>query len=295
MVGVVRRSMHGALVVVGPLVLSLGLLSLSSCNVFDPRSDALACSLPTDCDAPRVCESGYCVIPAVLLPDADPLAPDSSVIDASLAADGSTLPDADPATCNPSNLLDDFADGLPGPLWIEVPIAGVAISEAGGVLTFSAPTNPAVTGTAGYRSSQDNHVLTDRSFFVEIPTMVDTAGNAEAKLVITSGVADNLQLRQKRGTLSVTLTVGGTPSTLASIPYNPVNHRWWRVSDSAGNFRVQTSPDGMQWTDQVTGATPGFFGGVAVELQLRAFNQGIAPGELVFDNANGGGVVPACP
>jgi hypothetical protein len=290
--GVVRLGKY-EVIAVGFLALALGLLSLAACNVFDPRSDALACTLPIDCDVPRVCESGFCVIPAELLPDANPAAPDA---DTTMMIDsGTPLPDADPATCNSVALLDDFADGSAAPLWTAVPAAGITVSEAGGVLTLAAPTNPAVTVIAGYTSVDRAIVLTDSSFFIEIPTMVNTASNAVAVIRIGATSANKIEIQQKGGSLTVNLTINSSPMNLASLSYSATEHRWWRVSDSAGTFRVQTSANGTQWVDRASAPTPAFFGAVGFDLQMRAFNTGADAGSVVFDNANGGGVVPACP
>jgi hypothetical protein len=306
--GVVRLGKHELIAVgFGFLALALGLLSLAACNVFDPRSDALACTLPidcdvprVDCDVPRVCESGFCVIPAELLPDADPAVPDAdpAAPDAdttTMIDSGTPLPDADPATCNSVALLDDFADGSAAPLWTAVPATGITVSEAGGVLTLAAPTNPAVTVIAGYTSVDRAIVLTDSSFFIEIPTMVNTASNAVAVIRIGATSANKIEIQQKGGSLTVNLTINSSPMNLASLSYSATEHRWWRVSDSAGTFRVQTSANGTQWVDRASAPTPAFFGAVGFDLQMRAFNTGPDAGSVVFDNANGGGVVPACP
>jgi len=78
------------------------------------------------------------------------------------------------------------------------------------------------------------------------------------------------------------------------VPYNATAHRWWRVIDSSGTFRVQTSPEAAQWTDLGTAATPAFFSALGVRVRLRALANGDVGGPVVFDNANGGGVVSPC-
>jgi len=74
--------------------------TLSACKVTDPRSGALACTSTSDCDAPRVCEFDYCVVPPAFLPDADPSVPDADP--AAPDADPSAPDAAPPADADPS-------------------------------------------------------------------------------------------------------------------------------------------------------------------------------------------------
>ncbi len=50
----------------GPILVVIGCALaaawISSACLVDRKSDALACSKPTDCTAPRVCEAGFCVL-----------------------------------------------------------------------------------------------------------------------------------------------------------------------------------------------------------------------------------------
>ncbi len=254
----------------------LAILGLGSCNAFEARSGDLACNLPTDCDAPRVCESGYCVFPAALLPDA------------------TVQPDAD-LSCNAINLVDDFSDDAASPLWTAEPSAGITLVEASGVLTLGIPSLFQPPQKAGYISTA-SYDMRGHSFFIEIPTMMSTASAGAATLSIRATLIDELQIQQKMGTLSVNLSINDVITTVvAGVPYNATQHRWWRVLEAAGTVRVHTSANGTSWTELGSVATPAFFASVKVALGVRGFGTGSIPGDTVFDNANGGGVVPACP
>jgi hypothetical protein len=52
--------------------------------------------------------------------------------------------------------------------------------------------------------------------------------------------------------LSFLTRIAGVQSTLASLTYDPVAHRWWRFTESIGNVVFQTSPDGVVWTTRAT-------------------------------------------
>lgn len=255
------------------LVSLVAALGLTSCNVFDPRSDALSCTASSECDAPRSCVSGYCVLAAADLPDADTSLPDADP----------NAPDAGP--CNLIALTDDFADGAATPLWVKSESAGVTVTEAGGVLTLTNDVLPTQPVTVGYSSVSRAYDMSNGAFAIEVPTMVDVVSKADANLVIGAGGLSKIEFRQKTGSLSITLFDGGT-TVLATLAYNAVSHRWWRLVGSGGTVTTQTSPDGVTWTTQGTTPTPSFFNSVGVDLQMRAFNTGTVPGSLVFDNAN---------
>jgi hypothetical protein len=246
-------------------------IGLTSCNVFDPRSDALSCIAAADCDAPRSCVSGYCVLANVDVPDAD------------LADADPNAPDAGP--CKLISLVDDFEDNVAAPLWLKNDNATVTVVEAGGVLTKTNDVLPAGPSTVGYSSASRNYDMTDGTFAIEVPTMVDLASKANANLVIGTGGTTQIEFRQKTGSLSITLFDGGT-TVLATLTYSAVNHRWWRMVGAGGTVIAETSPDGVTWTTQGTTPTPSFFNSVGVDLQMRAFSTGTVPGSLVFDNAN---------
>lgn len=50
--------------------------------------------------------------------------------------------------------------------------------------------------------------------------------------------------------------LGGGDHQVFEIPYDPVAHRWWRIRESSGTCYWDTSPDGTNWTNQASAATP---------------------------------------
>ena len=274
----------------------IALWSASSCKVIDPPSGALACASTVECDAPRVCERGYCVVPPGFLPDADPSVPDAdpNVPDATPPPDADpNAPDAD-LSCNVIALVDDFADGVASPLWAEEPNAGITLAEASGVLTLGIPALLTPPKYAGYVSAT-SYDMREHSFFIEIPTMLSTSSIGAAMLRVGVAGTDELLIQQKSGTITATLVIGGATTDVGATTYNATQHRWWRVVEAGGTIRVQTSANGTTWSDLGTVATPSYFSSSKISIGVRGFTVGAIPGDTVFDNANGGGVVPACP
>jgi hypothetical protein len=191
-------------------------------------------------------------------------------------------------------LVDDFADGVASPLWIEQPSAGISLVEAGGVLTQGIPSLLQPPEQASYISAA-SFDMRGHSFFVEIPTMMDTTSAGAARLAIRATSLDELVIQQKAGTFTAELNINSMLTSVAGAPYSATQHRWWRVAEAGGTIRVYTSADGMNWTEQGSVATPAFFASAKILLGVQGFGSGAIPGDTVFDNANGGGVVPACP
>lgn len=84
------------------------------------------------------------------------------------------------------------------------------------------------------------------------------------------------------GALEATVQLGGTYSTLASIPYDPVAHRWVRLQESNGIISWEHSADGRAWVSYMALAAP---------FSLAAGSVGIGVGggdgtevPAIFDN-----------
>jgi hypothetical protein len=74
--------------------------------------------------------------------------------------------------------------------------------------------------------------------------LLDVGASARQYAMYVSGdTGNNLQCRK---------TVGGVHTVAASIPYDPVNHAWWRIRENTGapngNILFEHSPDGTTWT-----------------------------------------------
>lgn len=94
-----------------------------------------------------------------------------------------------------------------------------------------------------------------------------------------------VQFVWENGLLIFRERAGGTYSD-TSIPYTPGDHRWWRVTETAGTVRWETSADNTTWVTRrsraqafaLTNLHVAFFGG--------NFNAAPTPGALVVDDVN---------
>lgn len=65
-----------------------------------------------------------------------------------------------------------------------------------------------------------------------------------------SNVGDNQVLFNVRGTsLLAYRNVAGVRTTVATVTYDPVAHRWWRIREAGGTIFWDTSPNRATWTN----------------------------------------------
>jgi hypothetical protein len=97
----------------GSIVVVFGMVCAVGCNAVDTRSGAFDCETLADCQAPRTCVAGHCVLSAADLPDADPSAPDAdpNAPDADTNLPDAALPQVGPcATCQ-GGTCDETCEG----------------------------------------------------------------------------------------------------------------------------------------------------------------------------------------
>jgi hypothetical protein len=94
------------------------------------------------------------------------------------------------------------------------------------------------------------------------------------------GPSNNVGLVENSGVLQARID----NTTFVSMPYDPVQHRWWQLSEHAGTTTWSVSPDGVTWNVFATAATTSFES--AVDINLGGGTQALvgSPGSCVYDN-----------
>ena len=75
-----------------------------------------------------------------------------------------------------------------------------------------------------------------------------------------------LGIRLEEDTLYFEQSPGGTTAIMGSVLYDPQQHRYWGIGDRGGEVHWSTSPDGQDWTTQVTAAEPFRLDALAIEF-----------------------------
>ena len=179
---------------------------------------------------------------------------------------------------------DDFDDPARGLGW-EPRAAGGIATEADGFLTLQAP---AGSGEVSYFSSEALALQGGR-VSVEILGMVDTSTSASFLLSVVRNGVGYVNLRQTQGVLTVEQgTLAGDYTAIASLPYEPGPHRWWRLTFDDENGAAEVSADGVAWTSLATFSLPFPADLVHVGLIARG-SEAPSAGQARVDNFNGSG------
>jgi hypothetical protein len=127
--------------------------------------------------------------------------------------------------------------------------------------------------------------LTDCAVWIEAPSIVKNgaAGNTYWQLYTPNGssefkVADG-KLEAKVDDMSANLGQ-------ASIPYVALEHRWWRIRETAGKLIMETSPNFITWTTVLSTPTPSYISQVSIGLGVISPNNQTSLGKTTFDNFN---------
>lgn len=159
--------------------------------------------------------------------------------------------DAAQPFCKIETLRDTFLDGRAGPLWVSRPEGACIVDEGQGTLRFTVK-DP---GTACV-------YLSTRPFDLRESTFATQVAPAPAPGITRFKMIDYAQrnvVLMERGMSGLRLIVVGAGSPLfdSTVPYDPFEHRYWRMSlDATRRIHFETSRDGTAFTEIGTASVP---------------------------------------
>jgi hypothetical protein len=201
-------------------------------------------------------------------------------------------------TVTPIVFNDNFNDGSKSVVWAGTTaapttfgIGGYAlagtVTEGSGVLTvngFSAST----AQYNGYSSASTVNMATGQSIWVK----VSATGNVAAILALQTGPSFYCMVSIDRlnGVINASNNSSGAGGTFwgagGTVPYDPTNHAWVRLTNTGTQFEVHTAPDSSgspgAWTLRGT-TTSGYSAPTAVNVGVWALANNATPGSVVFD------------
>lgn len=202
--------------------------------------------------------------------------------DAATAATDAAPPPAGEGACGSPPLRDDFSsDALDSARWRTVGFTGWTLELIDGRLSFTPGENHENTRT-GLLLPRDPFALQNCATWVEVPRVLPDDIRGEVNFSLTaSGEAAGL-IRYSSGSLLL-LVSGGDSVTL---DYDAIAHRWWRFREASGVLVLETSPDGLSWTDHVSGPPAADLGASVPGLNvIETTLSGVFVAPL-FDNVN---------
>ncbi len=184
------------------------------------------------------------------------------------------------------NASDDFEDGFPGAFY-ETQGPGATLSELGGETVIVLPSMQASWSGLSSHYAYD---LRERYVQIEVAQSVDPTSTAEMFLNLGASPGSYVAISQRAGQLIASRSLDGQWSQIAAVPYVPAQHRFWRLSESAGTLHWQASPDGQAMTDLATLPLAMLFPVDLVYVEIGASTSGseASPGEAHFADLAGG-------
>jgi hypothetical protein len=138
-------------------------------------------------------------------------------------------------------------------------------------------------GYAGYTSAA-SYDLTGSWVRVEVLQPLSVQGG---NTYLRADNNDNsVRLMAVDGRLACLQVIGGTVTTLATVPYDPVNHRWWQLREAGGTTFWEVSSDGQNWSTLFSKANPLDLTLVRFVLRALTNNPSPSPGMAIFGSFN---------
>jgi hypothetical protein len=184
-----------------------------------------------------------------------------------------------------STLSDTFAGtSLDTTLWSQVASAG-QLSEGQGSLSL---TPNSVNGAAAIQSLAQYSLISSAAS-VNVVGVVNN-GNDDQGFSIQLDSGNTLDWVYGSGVLYAQYNVAGVKTTATSFNYSPATHAWWRIREASGTVYWDTSPDGINWTNQASALQSNLFALAAITVGMRAETYGTGnptPGTARYARFNG--------
>jgi hypothetical protein len=183
-----------------------------------------------------------------------------------------------------SSFSDDFENGVTGQIWDARSWTNpyCAYVEQGGQLRFN-HSGEAWEGCGAVLAH--GYDLTGDSITVEVPSISD---EDDFWTWLSLGHSDGYyaEIEVYQGQIRSLYAINHNEFLMASVPYDPAVHRWWRMREQAGQMLWQTSPDGTIWSTAVQLPNPFPVTALDVELGVGCGSQCATPPSASFDNYN---------
>jgi hypothetical protein len=161
---------------------------------------------------------------------------------------------------------------------------GCTASNAGGQAVMTPPTT-----AAGYCDYTSTGLWDLRGSYaaIHIVQMLNTAVDADAFMDVRLSQANVIEIGQDLGVLHFGKRVGGTYTTIVNdIPWDAVQHAWWRIREASGTVYIETAPDGRTWTVQATTPDPFDLSAIGVRLGAGTTTTISNAGSVIYDDFN---------
>jgi hypothetical protein len=160
------------------------------------------------------------------------------------------------SACKAATLADGFEGGVRDVRWARAFAAtGCTAGQASGSFFATPPASTTTARSCGYESAAAFD-LTGSQVVVEVGEVPAAGSAASAFLKLADdGNHHGVELAQVGGQLQCRRWLAGASTSLGQFAFDPVAQRFWRLAESGGLVRWQTSPDGGAWTTRCSADT----------------------------------------
>jgi hypothetical protein len=153
------------------------------------------------------------------------------------------------SACGATELLrDEFDVPGPAPLFTQFTSNGLTVDEAGGRWNLTFAANLGAGRYAGYQSVL-SYPASGLCASIESVTLPNPGAAMYFKL---TGGDEQIEFFAVDGLLRLRTQKGGQVVTLAAYPFDPVQHRFWRLRNQGGTTFWDTSPDNASFVAHVS-------------------------------------------
>jgi hypothetical protein len=263
---VVPRSCELAAAVVGAV--------LAGCSFpADYAGTRYQCELGDECPPGYSCIAGYCENGGPPAGDGGGTAADAGEDDGGDGTESDAgQPDAEPPCPAASSFVDEFSSG---DNWNVQDDDGCAIEFTLGQVRMSGTDGRCIARTAG------QYALDSR---VSVEAVKPESGLLETGYAIYLGDVSFMALRVIGGLELLELGDEGEGTIIDTVAFNGTDQRFWAFRAAGDDILFETSPDGVEWTEQGKyrpAAMP-----ACIQIELDAIGIGELAPFTAFDNLN---------
>ena len=187
--------------------------------------------------------------------------------------------------CPVSSITDDFQSSTRSVQWARSWVnSPETVSQGSGLLMFTLAANAIASGAYYSAASFD---LTGSAFVLHVPQTASTTTHAQTYVSLDGAGNNQITTYEEDGQLDFRIAVAGTYQNLGSVLYDPTQHAWWRIRESASTIYWETAPDGKTWTvQQQLNPLPFAITALDVEIGSDTYQSTASPGASRFAACN---------
>lgn len=191
--------------------------------------------------------------------------------------------------CGPGSvaeIADDFDDGTKADVWAGYADPSATIAEVNQQVEMRI--DGSIAAFAGYAWLGGPRSLLGCHVSVQVKQVGSNGGGVFTYFSVPSSegtATGDIAFTHAGGTLTMGVNEGGA-STSQSVPYDPVEHAWWRIREAGGTVHFEVSRDGLSWLPLVGVGTPAFATEVEVNVGMGAPEPAPGGGLAIIDNLN---------